>query len=431
MFEKTKIAINGLLPISPTARNVGVLATGTAISQAIPIAISPILTRLYTPEEFGAIGLYMAFVAVLSVIATGRYELAIPLTATEEEAASIAIFTLKLCATVSALLYAPIIAFDDFIVQAIGNQDLKVWLYLLPLTVLATGAYNTFQFYYNRSGRYRQMAENRVQNSAFTSLSNLLLGIGHVKGGMILGGTIGQTVAALLIGRGVWRWNKSTISKSDWGKQRQVANRFINHPKHIAPAQLLGAVAQQIPIFLVGSLFSLTTAGFFSLAYRTVSIPSTLIANAIGDVYRQRIAVAHRENGEFRGIFTRTLRTTALISLPPFVILYVSAPSLFEYVYGATWRIAGEYAQILILASFFQFVLTPLDKGAVVMGATKYIFYWQLTRFIGGLMLIVTAHLNHMSISAVLWSITSLSLFMYLLDGVIEFHLSGGKNDKR
>ena len=65
------------IPKSSYARNVITLMTGTGLAQAIPIAISPILTRLYSPEDFGTFGLYMAIVTIASVLVTGRYELAI------------------------------------------------------------------------------------------------------------------------------------------------------------------------------------------------------------------------------------------------------------------------------------------------------------------------------------------------------------------
>ena len=69
--------LNRLLPRSEFVRNVLTLITGTTIAQAIPIAIGPILTRIYTPEEFGLYGIFIAIVSIVSVVATARYELAI------------------------------------------------------------------------------------------------------------------------------------------------------------------------------------------------------------------------------------------------------------------------------------------------------------------------------------------------------------------
>jgi O-antigen/teichoic acid export membrane protein len=66
--------LNKLKPKSEFSRNVLTLMTGTTIAQAIPIAISPILTRIYTPEDFGMFALYMSTASLFSVIATGRYE---------------------------------------------------------------------------------------------------------------------------------------------------------------------------------------------------------------------------------------------------------------------------------------------------------------------------------------------------------------------
>lgn len=424
VIKTTKNTINRVLPQNSTARSVGVLASGTAIAQAIPIAISPILTRLYSPEEFGMVALYTACASILAVIATGRYELAITLPASDDEAASITLFTLKLCIVISVLLYFPIFFLGDYLAEVIGNRELKDWFYLLPLTVIATGAFNIFQLWCNRSSQYRQMSINRVQNSGFTALATVAMGLSQLKGGMIIGGVIGQTLASFLIGRSLGVKSKTVVASSRWSDQRATAKRYINHPKHIAPAQLIGVVAQQIPVFMISTLFALTAAGFFSLAYRLVSLPSGLIANAIGDVYRQKISVAYNERGEFRDIFVNTLKKTTIISLPPFVLLYFASPFIFEFVFGAPWRVAGDYAQILIVASFFQFVFTPIDRGAVVVGASKYIFAWHFSRFIGIAGVFGLSYLFLKPIESVLWLFVLVNVVLYSIEGVVGYKLS-------
>ena len=81
--------LNKLKPKSEFSRNVLTLMTGTTIAQAIPIAISPILTRLYTPEDFGVVGLFGAISGIFGAIATGKYELAIMLPKKDEDAINI------------------------------------------------------------------------------------------------------------------------------------------------------------------------------------------------------------------------------------------------------------------------------------------------------------------------------------------------------
>jgi len=428
MIERAMVFLRTRLPAHSFARQVSVLASGTAIAQAIPIAVSPILTRLYPPEEFGLVALYMACVAVIAVVATLKYELAITLPASDDDAAHIVSFTLKLCAAVSVLIYLPIMFFGDAVAQQLGNPALAPWFYLLPVSVFATGAFNVFQYWCNRKSQYRQMSVNRVQNAGFTALSNIILALAkQTKGGLIIGGALGQIASAALIGRRVWNQNRLSFSVTTPRGELVQAKRYASHPKHIAPAQLIGVAAQQIPVFMIGSLFSLATVGFFSMAYRLVSLPSGLIASAIGDVYRQRISVAFSERGEFRDVFVRTLKRTTLLAAPPFIILYLLAPLLFEWVFGSSWRVAGEYAQILVVSSFFQFVFTPIDKGAVVVGATRYIFAWHVARFLGLMLLLAATGVFTFSIQKVLWWFVALNVTLYTVDGVVELWLANGR----
>ena len=79
----TKIAS---LSKSKFVRNVATVATGTAGAQAISIAFSPIITRLYGPDSFGLLGVFMALVAVLAPLAALTYPIAIVLPKEDSDA---------------------------------------------------------------------------------------------------------------------------------------------------------------------------------------------------------------------------------------------------------------------------------------------------------------------------------------------------------
>lgn len=416
---------------SQFVRHVAILASGTAIAQAIPIAVSPILSRLYAPEEFGLAAIYLACVTIAVVVATARYEQAITLPASDESAAHLVSFSLKLCAAVSCVSFLPIALWGETLAQFLDNPGLAPWLYLLPASVMATGAFSIFQYWCNRISHYRKMSETRVQNAGFTALLSIALGLGHLKGGMIVGAALGQLLSVAMIGRYVWLREREIFSGVTTAGEIAQARYYLSHPLHIAPAQLLGTIAVQIPVLVIGSFYNLSTAGFFSMAYRLVSMPSALIANAIGDVYRQRISIAYNERGEFRDIFLKTIANTVLLAVPPFAVLYFAAPIVFEFVFGPLWRIAGEYAQILVVASFFQFVFTPIDKGAVVVGATRYILVWHISRLSAFLLIFFAAVRYDLSIQTLLWCFVAVNVALYVTEGVVGFHLSKGKRTVR
>ena len=417
-----------LMPRNSSTRNVGILTSGTIVAQAIPIAITPILTRLFTPEEFGMVAVYLACVTTIAIIVTGRYEQAITLPKKDDDAINLFIFTFKLCLSISILLYIPIYLFGAKVAEQIGRADLAIWFYLLPISVLSTGALNLFKFWYNRTSQYRKMSINQVQLASFTAASNTAFGVARINGGLIIGTVVGQLFATLLVGFKIFKDEKIFFSNSTFLKQLSLGKRYINHPKYIAPAQLIGVVAQQVPIFLISNIFSLTVLGFFSLANRLITLPSSLVASAIGDVYRQKISVAYNLRGEFKREFLNTLRKTILIASPPFIILYFLSPLIFQLFFGPNWRVAGEYAQILVVSAFFQFIFTPIDKGAIVVGKTGYILIWHILRLLGNILLFSFAYIYDISIETILWSIVALNVSLYLFDGIMEYKFAGGEN---
>ena len=59
-------------------RSVAVLASGSVLGQAIIILGSPLLTRLYLPEQFGVFATFGAVLVVLGTLSALGYHVAIP-----------------------------------------------------------------------------------------------------------------------------------------------------------------------------------------------------------------------------------------------------------------------------------------------------------------------------------------------------------------
>lgn len=400
--------------------------TGTGLAQAIPIAITPILTRLYTPEDFGLVALFLACASILSTLATGRYELAITLPDSDKEAANLLVLSLKLCVLTSFVLVLPIMIFNDWIALQLGNSAIAPWLYLLPISVIGIGSFNAIQMWLNRCSLYKQMSMNRFQNASFNAALNVGLGLIKLPSGQIWAATFGPLLAALSAFRLALQRDEQIFKQTNWPEQRLLAHRYQHHPKHILPGQLIGAVAVQLPIIIITNVYSLAIAGFFSLAYRLVVLPTSLIANAIGDVYRQRIAEAYQKNGEFKSVYLKTVRASVLVALPSCALIYLIAPTVFTVVFGKEWAKAGEYAQILVIAVFFQMSFTPIDKGAVLVGATRYILFWHVFRLLSFLALYLMIRYFYLGVDVFLWGFMVVNVILYVLDAVVGYRYAKG-----
>lgn len=407
-------------------KNVLTLATGTSIAQIIPLLVAPILTRLYSPTEFGLLALFMAISSFLAIASTGGYEYAVTLPESEVDANAIIVLTLLSSLLVAAITLLVMIFSRGFIASILGNSSIEPWLLAVPFSVLLLATFSTLNFWHNRQKQYKTMGIGRITLTGTTSLSQILFGLNKFgNGSMIVGAILGQLCATTLLAR-----NYLMFSSAKWQDRwqyervRKVAIDYIRHPTQLLPADLIGSAAMHLPIFIIASAHSPAAVGLYSLAYRLVSLPTTLVAEAIGQVYRQQASEEFRAGQGFNHLFVYTLFRTAAIASLPALFLFFYASDLIRIVFGDEWSAAGDITKIIVISSFFQFVITPIDNGALIVGATKYIFFWQLTRLILLITLAIYSAFADITLNMTIWGITSVSILMYLVDALVQYRMS-------
>ena len=360
MIKKSKIK-------SEFTRNVLTLMTGTTISLAIPIAISPILTRIYTPEDFGVFTLYMAITTIIAVIATGRYEMAIMLPKKDENAVHILILSLIISSVISLISFLIIFFFNSQIIKILGSQEISRWLYLVPCSILLIGFYNSFTYWINRKKKYKKMAQNKVIQSG--SMATMQVSLGLLKNnnnGLIIGWFFGQLMAVISLARLVWCEDKNKINKTSLLKMWSFAKRYKKFPLINSWSGLLNTASRQVPIILLTTFFSTIVTGFFSLAQRILLIPMTLLGNTIGQVYFEKVSKLKNEKLKVQKITLEINKKLLLIGLLPISIIILWGDTLFALVFGQLWKEAGEYAKVLSVWIYFVFITSPLTHLLIV-----------------------------------------------------------------
>lgn len=368
-----------LLPQSAYARNVLTLMTGTSLAQAIPIAISPILTRLYSPEEFGRFALYMAVVMIASVLVTGRYELAILLPRQERDALHITALAMALSMVISTVLLLVVIFFAHPIAILLGDAELGHWLYWVPASTLLLGIYQSLNYWSNRKAQYTRLAISRTVQSGSAALAQL--GSGYAGSGAVglVGGQItGQVLATSVLARLIWREDQGLIRTLLPLRCVALAKKYIDFPKYLIVAHGFNTASGQMPVLLLSALFNTTAAGFFTLTQRVMAAPMALVAGALGDVFRQEASQAYMHQGQCKAIYQKTFKRLLLISAVPFTIFFFVAPTLFAWMFGEQWRVAGEYAQILTPMAFLQFITSPLSSMFMIAEKQRLDLLWQI-----------------------------------------------------
>ncbi len=356
--------LSKLKPKSEFSRNVLTLMTGTTIAQAIPIAISPILTRIYTPEDFGVLSLFVAISSIFSSIANGRYELAIMLPKKDEDAINIFALGFIITACISLFLLVLVLVFHNYFVALLNNEGIGVWLYFIPIAVFFTGLYNILNYFNNRKKQYKDIANATIIRSIITVV--IQLSVGFLKGGangLISGQLVSQMFANMKLFKNIVK-DKLLISKISKVKIIALAKRYKDFPKFSMWGVLANSLSHHLTNILISTFYSLTTLGFYSLTQRLLATPSSLIGGSIGQVFFQHATKERQETAKAIKSFNSSLKKLIILGISFFGILYFVVEDLFIFVFGEEWRVAGYYAKILIPFFCINFISSPL---AIVM----------------------------------------------------------------
>jgi O-antigen/teichoic acid export membrane protein len=408
---------------SDFSKNVLLLVTGTGVAAAIQILLSPILTRIYTPKEFGVLGLYSACVSILSVFSTGRYDLAIIEPKQDRVARMLMIISLYLSIFFSITIFLIIFFFNSFFVKILGEPDIEIWLYFLPISVFSVSCYSVFSLWMNRRKMYKEMSMNKVVSSTSVLSLSLLIGFSKVlTGGLIIGYIVGQFITIILL--------KNKILKKDYSlnlKRKFVTMKnYLHYPKYLVPATLASELSGSLPILLLTNFFSSTITGFFSFANRIVALPISLIGNAIGEVYRQKASEDYALYGNCESLFLQTLKKLAIMGIIPFAVLFFGGEYLFRLAFGTEWVEAGRIAKYLSFMIFFQLISTPLAFTISFNRSQKYDMILQFFRLLGsGLSFFVGYKLNSYILSISLYSAVFSSY--YIMHSYIQYRAACGK----
>lgn len=419
-----------LTPQSRYARNVITLMTGTGLAQAIPVAISPILTRMYSPEDFGTFAFYMAIVSIASVLVTGRYELAILLPKNDRDALHIVALSAGLSCIISAVLLLLVVLFNQQITQMLGANDLAGWLYWAPASTLLMGVYTSLNYWSNRKGHYQRLAISRVvqaSGSTATQLGGAFLHSGSA--GLVGGQLVGQFLTSGLLAHLIYREDHAYLKTLHWGRLLVLARKYRDFPKYLIVAHGFNTASGQVPVILLGTLFNTATAGYYMLIQRVMGAPMGLVAGALGSVFRQEASKAYTHSGNCRAIYVSTFKRLLLLAVLPFTVFFFAAPTLFGWVFGESWRIAGDYAKILTPMFFLQFITSPLSSMYIIAEKQRIDLAWQICL----LALVISAFaigsfFENITISLALFSATYCS--MYALNGYISYQMATGRWSK-
>ena len=410
---------------SEYARNVLTLVSGTSIAQAIPVAVTPILTRIYSPAEFGLFAVYMALISIGAMIATGRLEMAVLIARKDSEALQLAVISFVISGIISLLVLVAVAVWGQQIATLSGQPGLENWLYIVPFSIFLFSVYKVLLHWLNRKKQYGLMSQNRVIQSGSISALQVAVGLApKITTGLAIADCLGRAAALLLILRRI----TATVKLPEFNRVRQYAliRRYRNFPFLGSPASLLNVLSLQMPYVIIPAIFTSAIAGMYFLVFRVLMLPIALIGESMMEVFRSRAMEELKQHGTCRPLFIKTLLSLAVIGLPPALLLILFGQEIFAFVFGEDWRKAGLYATILTPMALFRLVCAPLGGVLFIREKLKLILLLQSFFFVMVALSLVLGWMQKDPVLLVSFLSVSGCLF-YLLQALSSFMLSSAE----
>lgn len=403
-------------------RNVFSLMSGTILAQAIPIAISPILTRIYKPEDFGLFALYTSILMIFSSLASGKYELSILIPSDNKDAKILVLLSFCINLFFSFVLFVFILFFYKEN-SMLANINLGNWMYITPINIFFLSGIFTLYQYNNRKKNYDVLRMNSIVQSLVQGFLNIMFAmITYVKGGLILGTFFGNIVSFLyLYYQTRLDFKKNNCSRK---KLKSLSKKYVNFPKFVLPSNLLENISSQLPFFMIEYLYNSHALGLFSLSQRIIRIPIGIIGNAVVSVFRQEAAEQLNNSGDCRKLFITTLRNLIIVSTIPFVVFFFIAPDLFRFVFGEGWYEAGVYAQILSILFYIQFIVSPLSSILIIAEKQKYDLMLQVYLVISVCISFIFGYIFFMDIKYSLCIFVALYSIKYMIELSLSYRFT-------
>ena len=357
-------------------------AGATAVGMAFLLMASPILTRVYGPSDFGAFGIYTGAVAVLGLLATLRYELAIVIPERDRDAWAVFGWSAG-CASVLAVLLFILLAFFFVVAPSARGplSDTMVWA--IPLGTLSAALQSAMTYWAIRRGKFRALGASKLMYGGIAAATQVVLGVLGWPSGLVVGELIGRAAAVLVLAIATARSLPpgDPVRRTDlWA----MARRFARFTRMAVPAALINNVGLLAPLLLVAHLYGPVASGLFVLGQRMIGMPSLLLGEAAGQIYTGEAArVRHGKPDALRALFVRASAGLALIGVPAMATIAVAGPAAFVFVFGPEWGQAGAFARILAFGFAGQFMVGPVSLTLFLLELPSWQLAWDVLRLVG------------------------------------------------
>jgi len=385
-------------------RNIVVVMSGTAIAQLVSFAFSPILSRLYSPADFGIFGTYLSIATVIAAGATLNYSDTVMLPKKDEEAGALLVLSCLATVGVAAGTAIFCLVVSGPWLKLVGMADLGWFRWFVPATVLLLGLSQSLSSWATRQKAFKTTSQAQIVRSSVNCASQTVGGLAGLGGiGLIGSGVIAEAATTLFLGR-------SALARSfplfrhgaAWRTLRRKAHEFREFAIYGAPQNVMNALSQGVPVLALDHYFGVAVAGYYAFGMRLLQVPLNFFLTSIRQVLFQKLSQLRADGGDLYGPFLKATGGLALISVGPTCAGFFLAPTVFAFVFGEQWRPAGEFGRWLIVWLAPAFCNVPSALAARILRLQRNLFLYDLALLVARVLALILGGIYFSAIHTVI-----------------------------
>ncbi|MDR3062348.1 MAG: oligosaccharide flippase family protein [Dysgonamonadaceae bacterium] len=362
-------------------RNSTVLLSGNTAGQAIALLTMPVLSRLYTKDDFGLFALFTSISGILIILGTGKYEEAFVITSNRKESSALLNFSLRLLIVFCLLIFLVLWLFGSPCLSFFNMEVLLDYWYWIPLYMFFSGFFILMTYVANREKKYKIIASANLSTNGLTSMLKIAFKfLTTGAAGLISGQTVGQLFSCFSFHK-LKQILKDSIHHN-WQESKKAGIKFRDFPKFTMPRSFIDSFSANMPFFLLTGIFGEAQLGLFFLAFNISFRPVNLISNSIYQVLYENVARQKENSEKISSEINQYQRYCLLLALPLFVIVFIFSEWLFKTIFGVQWEESGRYFRYILPWIFMLLLTSPLGFLPLVFHKQKQHMYLGFVQFL-------------------------------------------------
>lgn len=363
-------------------KNMLILATGTTAAKAIGFLSSLVITRIFAPEHFGLLSLFIAFTSLIAPLSTLCYSYAVPLPKSRYLAANIVMMNFGITIIMSIITLIIFLIGGDYIFKLANADGLQPYIWLIVLTQLFCGFYETLSSYATRIKAFKPIARTKVNQSFAGSAIKIISGFTPLGvTGLLIGQAYSQAGSSFTYLKAFGGELRDSLKHINLKRTVKTAKFYADFPIYRLPSQFLLTFSIQAPLLLTGKIFGVAAVGQLGLAVSVLSLPVILFGVSAGQAYYAETAkLGGGRAEEIYSLSKQVAKKLFLLSLIPFAILQLAGEPLFVLVFGEPWHQAGQFASMLSISLLAQFIVVPIINVLTVLGKQRMFLMFNIMR---------------------------------------------------